>query len=119
MREIAADANPLRRRIERRCLGVGRPVVVLDVIANPVGNCPDSPATGRKLTELAARHPGKEVGLAVAGRQGEDQQLGGDLPKGLFDGIIAEGRVGAVSIVALNSNENDPLGAMIRRWGLS
>ncbi len=63
------------------------------MIANPVGNCPDSTATGRELTELAARHPGKEIGLAVAGRQGEDQQLGGDLPKGLFDGIIAEGRV--------------------------
>ena len=73
MREIAAYADSLRRRIERRRLGVGRPVVVLDVMADPVGDRPDSPATGRELTELAARHPGEEVRLAVAGRQGVDQ----------------------------------------------
>ena len=70
MREIAADADPLRRRIERRRLGVGRPVVVLDVIADPVGDRPDSPATGRELTELAARHPGEGGPTGSSGTAG-------------------------------------------------
>ena len=64
--------------------------MVLDVLADPVGERSDSPATGRELTELAARHPGEEVRLAVAGRQGEDQCLGGNLPKRVFDSIIWE-----------------------------
>ena len=45
MREIAADADPLRRRIERRRLGVGRPVVVLNVPADPVYERSNAPAT--------------------------------------------------------------------------
>ena len=47
------------------------------------------------MTELAARHPGEEVRLAVAGRQGEDQCLGGHLPKRVFDSIIGECSVGS------------------------
>ena len=44
--EVAADADPLGRRIERRGQGVGGPVSIFDVLPDPIGDAPDRSAAG-------------------------------------------------------------------------